>query len=65
MSFALSRDDQGAPLVTLRGDLDMASTEELDAAVEPIVAQSPLVRLITAAVSLEAFGTWPPEADGT
>jgi anti-anti-sigma factor len=41
LSFALSRDDQGAPLVTVRGDLDMASTEELDAAVEPIVAQSP------------------------
>jgi anti-anti-sigma factor len=41
LSFALSRDDQGAPLVTLRGDLDMAGTDELDAAVGPIVAGSP------------------------
>jgi anti-anti-sigma factor len=41
LSFALSKDDQGTPLVTLRGDLDMAGADELDAAVEPIVAGSP------------------------
>jgi anti-sigma B factor antagonist len=41
LSFALSRDDHGVPLVTLRGDLDMASADQLDAAVEPIVAESP------------------------
>jgi anti-sigma B factor antagonist len=41
LSFAVSKDDAGAPLVTLRGDLDMASADELNAAVEPIVVHAP------------------------
>ncbi len=41
LSFELSTDEDGSALVKLRGDLDMASTGELEAAIEPIIAASP------------------------
>jgi anti-anti-sigma factor len=39
--FELSKDGDGSALVRLRGDLDMASADELEAAVEPVIAASP------------------------
>ncbi len=41
LRFELSSEDDGSALVRLRGDLDMASADELDAAAKPIIAASP------------------------
>jgi anti-anti-sigma factor len=37
LSFDVVTDEEGSVTVTLRGELDMASTDELDAAVSPTI----------------------------
>lgn len=37
MDFDLGREPDGTPVVTVRGDLDMASADRLNAAVAPVI----------------------------
>ena len=52
LNFEFSREDDGSPLVTLHGELDLATAHELETALEPIVAR-PTRRLIVDAGDLE------------
>lgn len=38
LSFELTRQDDGSALLTLEGELDMASAPEVEAALEPVIA---------------------------
>jgi anti-sigma B factor antagonist len=52
LSFELAEDHDGAPLVTVAGELDMTTTPDLEAAVGPILARQP-GRLVIDASRLE------------
>lgn len=52
LMFDLSEDHDGAPLVTLTGELEMTTAPELEAAVGPIIAGKP-TRLVVDAAGLE------------
>ena len=52
LMFDLSEDRDGAPLVKLEGELDMATAPELEAVVGPIIAGKP-PRLVVNAAGLE------------
>ncbi len=41
MDFRIVRDDDGAPRVTISGELDIANVDELEAAVRPIIERRP------------------------
>ncbi len=40
-AWTIGTDGHGAPVVTVRGELDIASVEQLEAAVAPIMAKPP------------------------
>lgn len=40
LSFELSREDDGSPLVRLGGELDLATTDELEEALEPLISRN-------------------------
>ncbi|HTX30371.1 MAG TPA: STAS domain-containing protein [Solirubrobacteraceae bacterium] len=52
LSFDLSEEHDGTPLVTVEGELDMITAPELDSAVGPILARQPS-RLVIDASRLE------------
>lgn len=37
LSFELSQDDDGSPLLTLQGELDMVTADELEAELQPLI----------------------------
>jgi anti-anti-sigma factor len=37
LNFELSRDDGGSPVVMLQGELDIASADDLEAALQPLI----------------------------
>jgi anti-sigma B factor antagonist len=37
LNFEFSREDDGSPVVRLNGELDMATAEELEAALQPLI----------------------------
>jgi anti-anti-sigma factor len=52
LTFDLSEDHDGAPLVSLEGELDMSTAPALESAISPIIARKPN-RLVIDAVGLE------------
>jgi anti-anti-sigma factor len=52
LMFDLSEDHDGAPQVNLKGELDMTTAPELEAAVGPVIAGNP-GRLVVNAAGLE------------
>ncbi len=52
LSYELTEDPDGTPVVRLSGELDMTTSPRLEAAVAPIVADSP-ARLVVDARELE------------
>jgi anti-anti-sigma factor len=52
LTFDLSEDQDGAPLVSLGGELDMSTAPALESAVSPIIARKPN-RLVIDAARLE------------
>lgn len=52
LSFDVSEEPDGAPLVQLEGELDMSTAPALESAVSPIIARNPR-RLVIDATGLE------------